>query len=197
MSASTVSSFQAANSMIPADTSESGLRAFTFTKTILSESLKFLRSFHEHVAAGFYGADAQRYATRLGNPYTFSQCLKEIAVAQIHLTLSEQKICEEQWFNEFMAASGWLLDQLVLASPVHEILTSHCVTGNRGICSLVAESSLRASGLNECASYWIMKDEISTFIEHGAALRQRLLQYALTQEPGILQDYVFTIQFFE
>lgn len=189
--------FSASNDMKPETAEERGLRSYIFTKTILSETLQFLRGFHEHVASGHYGKDAQELASRLGNSYTFSQSLKEIAVAQIHLTLSEQKIHDEEWFSEFMAASGWLLDQQVLASPVHEILTSLCVSGSRGVCSEVAESILRGAGLVGCQSYWLMKDEISSYIEHCASLRQRFLQYALTQSPEVLNEYLFAMQLFE
>lgn len=187
--------FIASNDMNPCH-EERGLRSFVLSKTLMTESLKFLRHFCERIARGDFGMDAQSAAARLSNEFTFSQCLKEITVAQVHLTLSEQDICEEEWFNDFIAGSAWLLDQLVLASPVHEILST-VSTSENGICAQVGDSIMRAAGLKNCKNYWQMRDEISRFIEHSSALRQRLLQYALTQEAAILNDYVYTIQLFD
>ncbi|MBX9569719.1 MAG: hypothetical protein K2X77_12555 [Candidatus Obscuribacterales bacterium] len=188
-------SFVASKDMNPTQ-EERGLRAFVLCKTLMTESLKFLRHFCDRVARGDYGVDAQVAVGRLSNEFTFSQCLKEITVAQMHLTLSEQDICDEEWFNEFITGSAWLLDQMVLASPVHEILTTVSMSEN-GICAQVGDSIMRAAGLRNCKNYWTMRDEISRYIEHSAPLRQRLLQYALTQESSILNDYVYTIQLFD
>lgn len=175
---------------------ERGVRAFVLTKTLMNESLKFLRHFCERIAGGDFGADAQASVARLSNEFTFSQCVKEIAVAQVHLTLSEQEICDEEWFSEFVTGSAWLLDRMVLASPVAEILTTVSMSDN-GICAQVSESILRAAGLRDCKNYWIMRDEISSYIEHSSPLRQRFLEYALTQEISILNDYIYTMQLFE
>lgn len=195
ITSSTAVTFVANNDMNP-NQNERGLRAFVLSKTLMTESLKFLRHFCERVARGDFGVDAQAAVSRLSNEFTFSQCLKEITVAQVHLTLSEQNICDEEWFNEFITGSAWLLDEMVLASPVHEILTTVSMSGN-GICAQVGESVMRAAGLKNCKNYWIMRDEITRYIEHSAPLRQRLLQYALTQEAGILHDYIYTMQLFD
>lgn len=176
---------------------DKGLRAYVLSKTILQECIKFLRHLCERIAEGKFGEDAQSSVMRLSNSYTFSQSVKEMAVAQMHLLMTEHDHSKEEWFEEFVTASIWLLDQMVLASPAQEILTTWCSEGNRGACDSVAESILRAGGLKESRAYWNLRDEISRFIEHSAGLRAKLLDYALTQEPSILNDYIFTIQLFE
>lgn len=183
--------------MEPENEEDRGLRAYVLAKTLLSESLKFMRGFCDKVSEGKFGADAALIAAGLANSHAFSQALKEIAVAQVYLTLSEQEITNEPWFGEFLAGVGHLMDKLVLAEPVQDILASFSTTASSGVCSQTAESILKSASMSECKQYWSMKEEISGYLEQSKELRAKLLHYALSQESSILNDYLFTIQLFE
>ncbi len=189
--------FQARKDMEPQNEEERGLRAYVLAKTVLSESLKFMRQFSEKVESGSFGADAEQLAFRLGNSHAFSQALKEIAVAQVQAILSEQAITNEPWFGEVLAATGYLMDKLILATPVQEILATLNSAPGTSLSSQVAGSILKTAGFNECEQYWNMKNEINTYLENSSELRGKLLDYSLSQDPSILNDYLFTIQLFE
>lgn len=189
--------FQASNEMQPRSNEERGLRALVLAKTLLAESLKFLRGFNETIQHGAFGADAKQQASRFNNSFGFSQALKELTLAQVQLTLFEQSITNEPWFEEFIAAAAYVLDQLVLAKSVDDILTSFSTTGSRGLCAQVSESILKNAELDGCNQYWSIKDEVQSYLEGAQSTRAKMLAYAMTQDVSILNDYIFTMQLFD
>lgn len=190
--------FQASNEMMPLSEQDYALRSHVIARTLVSDAFRFLRTFHEKVAAAEFGEDARQFAPHLDKEsYCFASSFKELSVAHLSLMQAEQSIRDEHWFLDLIKRAMSSLDELTISIPAEDISQSLQKKKNRKISSIASDSVLKSCGLSEAKKARAMKLFIQNYLEGSAELRSSYLQYALCQDQSILNDYIFTMQLFD